>query len=89
MVARWWFVPTLLAGAAAYFLWPRTPPPPDHIEVSGTIEATQVDVASKVAGRIRRILVREGDEVRPGQVVAELEAEELEAQLAQARANLR
>lgn len=82
-------VPVLLISAAVtYVLWPRPSADPTRIEGSGTIEATQVDVAAKVSGRLLRLYVREGARVAVGQLVAELDAEELEAQLAQARAAL-
>lgn len=73
---------------AAYVLWPRAGTRDQHIEGSGTIEATQVDVTPKVAGRVARILVKEGDAVSAGQVVAELDAAELDAQVQQAEAML-
>ena len=79
-------VAALAIGAAAWFLWPRGGAHNGAIQASGTIEATQVDVASKIAGRIIKLAVREGDRVHSGQVVAELDAAEVEAQLAQARA---
>src|SRR5439155_1232404 len=69
-----------------WFLWPRGGPPNGAIQASGTIEATQVDVAPKIAGRVIKLLVREGAQVRTGQVVAELDAAEVDAQVAQARA---
>jgi HlyD family secretion protein len=78
----------LIAVAATYILWPRALADPTRIEGSGTIEATQVDVAPKVPGRLLRLHAREGARVEAGQLVAELDAEELEAQLAQARAAL-
>ncbi len=53
---------------------------------SGSIEATQVDVSPKVAGRIVRLLANEGDQVKAGQVLAELEPQEATAQVAQAQA---
>ncbi|MFA5631284.1 MAG: HlyD family efflux transporter periplasmic adaptor subunit [Porticoccaceae bacterium] len=56
---------------------------------NGRIEATEIDVAAKAAGRIRDILVREGDFVRAGQVVALMDTENLEAQLRQAQAQFR
>ena len=76
------------AIVAAYVLWPRAGTRDGRIEGSGTIEATQVDVAPKVAGSVARILVKEGDLVDAGQVVAELDAAELEAQVRQAEAAL-
>ncbi len=71
---------------AGYVLWPRGDSRNGRIEGAGTIEATEVDIAPKVPGRVVRILVREGDTVQVGQVVAELDTAELDAQLAQARA---
>jgi multidrug resistance efflux pump len=53
---------------------------------SGSIEATQVDVSPKVAGRIVRMMVSEGEHVKAGQVLAELAPQEASAQVAQAQA---
>jgi len=80
---------TLLLGIAAvaiYVALPRTRGDPNTIEGSGTIEAIQVHVAPKVAGRIVSLKVREGDRATVGQIVAELDHEELDAAVAQARA---
>lgn len=55
---------------------------------NGRIEATEIDVAAKIAGRIKDIRVREGDFVTAGQVVATIDTATLEAQLRQARAEL-
>ncbi|TMJ10190.1 MAG: hemolysin D, partial [Bacillati bacterium ANGP1] len=41
-------VAALAIGAAAWFLWPRGGAPNGAIQASGTIEATQVDVAPKI-----------------------------------------
>jgi HlyD family secretion protein len=56
---------------------------------NGRIEATEVDVATKLAGRLVDVLVQEGDRVQAGQVVARLDTDSLEAQLRQAQAELR
>lgn len=56
---------------------------------NGRIEATEVDVASKLAGRLLEIHVDEGDYVEGGQVLARMDTEVLEAQLNQARAEVR
>ena len=53
---------------------------------SGSIEATQVDVNPKVAGRVTKLLANEGDTVHAGQVLAEMEPQESQAQVDQARA---
>lgn len=60
----------------------------DLIQASGRIEVTEVNVSSKVTGRVTKRYVDEGTDVKAGQLIAELEGEELEAQLRQARAAL-
>ncbi|WAJ27819.1 HlyD family secretion protein [Antarcticirhabdus aurantiaca] len=55
---------------------------------NGRIEATQIDVASKYAGRISELLVDEGDEVAAGQIVATIASPETEAQLRGAQAQV-
>jgi len=52
----------------------------------GTVEGTEVDVNTKVPGRIVKILVNEGDRVRAGQVLAKISDDELKAKEAQAQA---
>ncbi|WP_222910055.1 HlyD family secretion protein [Pseudomonas sp. DNDY-54] len=56
---------------------------------NGRIEATEIDVATKSPGRVLEILVDEGDFVQPGQVLARMDTEVLQAQLNQARAQVR
>ncbi len=56
---------------------------------NGRIEATEIDVATKLAGRIAAIHVAEGDFVQPGQVLVEMDSEVLRAQLRQADAQVR
>lgn len=57
------------------------------LEGSGTVEARNIRVGSKVGGRILRVHVREGDLVEPGQVLVTFEDQELLAALNEARAN--
>ncbi len=60
----------------------------DVLQASGRIEVTEVNVSSKVTGRVATLHVKEGMDVRAGQPIAILEGEELEAQFRQARAAL-
>ncbi|MDD3352835.1 efflux RND transporter periplasmic adaptor subunit [Zoogloea sp.] len=53
---------------------------------NGRIEATEVDVATKMAGRVDQILVREGDFVRTGQPLARMQVQSLQAQRDEAEA---
>tara|TARA_B100002003_G_scaffold4857_1_gene4555 strand:- start:7344 stop:8414 length:1071 start_codon:yes stop_codon:yes gene_type:complete len=55
---------------------------------NGRIEATEVAIAAKAAGRVEQILVDEGDFVEAGQVVAYMDSKLLDAQLRQALAQL-
>ncbi len=67
-----WWVVGLLAVAAIVAWWLLRPAGvPEGFAVSnGRIEATEVDIASKIAGRIDTILVKEGQFVREGEVLA-------------------
>jgi HlyD family secretion protein len=92
--ARRWARPALIAvsvvavaAAAGYFLRPHGLPP-GIVSGNGRLEATEVDVAAKIPGRIRDVLVDEGDYVRAGQVVAHIDTENLQAQRAEAVAQL-
>jgi HlyD family secretion protein len=55
---------------------------------NGRIEATEVDIATKLAGRISDELVDEGDLVTAGQVLAHMDVESLDAQRREAVAKL-
>lgn len=48
---------------------------------NGRLEAIEVDVATKIAGRLSELVPREGDMVEAGAVVARLDADDLRAQL--------
>ena len=55
---------------------------------NGRIEATEVDISAKMPGRVKDILVNEGDLVKSEQVVAHIDASAMQAQLDQAQAQL-
>jgi HlyD family secretion protein len=82
----------VLVVAVGAFLYYRFSQNQNHqatrIPVSGNIEATTVDVAFKIPGKIEKLLVEEGDRVREGQLIAVLEHNDLLAQKAQAEASL-
>lgn len=56
---------------------------------NGRIEAVETHVAAKTAGRLKEILVREGDFVSAGQPVALMDTRSLEAEREQMQAQLR
>lgn len=73
-----------LAAVAAYSMgWFRRE---NGLAGSGTVEARNIRVGSKVGGRIDKILVREGDSVEAGQTLITFDDQELAASLAQSRA---
>src|SRR5690554_2533407 len=79
----------VIVALAAWYGWQNlkdTGPGPGFASGNGRIEATEVDVAAKLGGRIEEILVREGDFVKQGQPLARMQITTLEAQLAEARA---
>ncbi|NPV92874.1 MAG: HlyD family efflux transporter periplasmic adaptor subunit [Firmicutes bacterium] len=51
-----------------------------NITATGTIEATRVELSTKSSGTIRTMTVKAGDIVAPGQLVAELQRNDLVAQ---------
>jgi HlyD family secretion protein len=59
------------------------------VSVTGTIEATQVDVSVKITGRILERLVKEGDTVSRGQLLVRLDDSELGADVKRQEAALR
>lgn len=78
----------LLGYVASHYV--LTEQVPDDIAFgNGRTEATEIAISAKAAGRIRDILVNEGDFVTAGQVLAYIDSESLSAQLAQAQAQQR
>ena len=55
-------------------------------EVWGRTEAREVDINSKIAGRVVELLVKEGDVVKKGQVLARMDKREIIAEVNQAKA---
>lgn len=59
---------------------------PVPLEIQGEVEATQIQVASKLIGRIDSLTVKKGDEVIPGMLLFTISSPELEAKFSQASA---
>jgi HlyD family secretion protein len=78
----------ILAAAALLSLAGcRQPEPSNMLRVSGQVEATEVQVAPEVGGRIVELRVSEGDRVRQGDFVARLDARDAELQINRVRAD--
>ena len=77
---------SILAAMVAVTAACQARPPADRVRVSGQVEATDVQVASQVAGRLLDRKVAEGDKVQKGAVVALLDTADTELALTRARA---
>lgn len=55
----------------------------------GRADAKEIDVNSKIAGRVVALYVKEGNTVKEGQVIARIDKRSLEAQKAEAEASIR
>lgn len=90
---------TLLIGAAfcilvgaIWLLWSHMHSetlPADFASSNGRLEATEINIATKSAGRLAEVSVREGEYVKKGQVLARMDTAQLVANLRQAQAEQR
>jgi len=76
----------VLAVAAWYAL--RPPPAQDGLTLYGNVDIRQVSLAFDGSDRVARMRVEEGDKVKAGEVLAELDGRALRLQQAQARARI-
>jgi HlyD family secretion protein len=76
-------------AAGVYFGWrllaPRGPGA-GFVNGNGRIEATEIDIATKLGGRVQDVLVNEGDFVTQGQTLAHMRIDTLDAQRREAQA---
>ena len=72
------FLLVLLAIAAGYYFY-STDRTSDTVLI-GIVDANQVIVSSKIMGRIEKLYVDEGSKVKAGDLIAEIDSAELEAQ---------
>lgn len=87
---RWLVVALLLVlvggGIVAWYVYKPRDGSDAFAVGNGRIEATEVDVAAKLAGRLLAVLVREGDDVTEGQTLARMDTKVLDADLREAEA---
>lgn len=72
-------VALILIGVIALSAWALSHRHPGTHSVSGTIEVDEAHVASRYGGRVKKLYVQEGDTLKDGQPIVELEAAELQA----------
>lgn len=81
-----------IVAAAGYLIWQFLQPKPLPAGIAsgnGRIEAVEIDIAAKTAGRVKLILANEGDFVKAGDTLATMDTSVLEAQLREAEAQLK
>jgi HlyD family secretion protein len=73
----------LIAAGAGGVWWLHSAPelPPGIAWGNGRVEADEIDIDTKFAGRVAKLFVDEGDMVTPGQVVAVMDTQDLQATL--------
>lgn len=100
MSKKWWIAVAVVLAAAGggTYAWRHRPlnlalvqptrgPAVDAVYAAGSVEPTVTQpIASKVMGRLTAVLVDEGDTVRKGQVLARLEAGDLQSSVDEAQA---
>ena len=78
---------SLLVPTAGLLLTACGKRPEAHLKLSGNIEVVQVEASFRVAGRVLERPVEEGQVVQAGQLLARLEARDLEQQVAMRQAD--
>jgi HlyD family secretion protein len=81
-------VPLLVVAALGWYGFHRWRLATAPYEWSGTVEAHTISLGSRAGGRVKQVLVKEGDRVKPGDAIVVLEAGDWPAQLQQAEAQL-
>jgi len=85
------FIGVILLAVLGFFAWQYFDSDTQDATVisgNGRIEAVEIDVAVKTAGRLKDVLVHEGEFITTGQVLALMDTQSLEAQRQQAEAQL-
>lgn len=80
----------IIIGILAFVLWQSymQHKKKDIISGNGRIEATEINIAPRYAGQIKKLLVKEGDYVKAGQILVYMDPDVLEAQLREAKGKL-
>lgn len=76
------------AGGLGIFYWQVREARADVVETWGMADAKEININSKVSGRVVSLLVDEGDAVKSGQVIARIDSDYQEPQQRQAQSTL-
>ena len=79
-----------VGGGGGWYWWQQqlNALPPGIAQANGRLEAEQVEITTKLAGRIAVVLAKEGDMVHAGEVLARMDTSTLGAELAAAKAQV-
>ena len=85
-IKKYWlgFVVLFLVVIAAYFIYLKLNPkklPPNLVMGTGRIDGDLININTKYPGRLKLLTVDEGDRITKGQLIAQLQSKEYEAQL--------
>jgi HlyD family secretion protein len=91
---RRWLKPTLLLialllggiGVATWWLYPRDVLPPGIASGNGRLEADEIDIDTKYAGRVASLFADEGDLTKAGEVLVKMDTRDIEASLKKSQA---
>lgn len=78
----------LIVVSMAGLFYTRKGKKAETIRTTGIVEGIEVNLSSKVSGRISKLCCKEGDRVEEGQIAFELDSEDLRASVEQARARI-
>jgi len=82
----------LVLGTVIYFVWRSATRTEGYtggdVQTTGIIDAVHVQLGYKVGGRLAAVPVTEGDDVKSGQLVGQMETDDLDIQVQSARATL-
>ena len=79
----------IVTSASSWYYLNQSDPLTGFASGNGRLEATEIDIATKLQGRVAEILADEGEWVESGQVLARMDTKTLQAQLRQNEAGVR
>lgn len=84
-IKNYWavFIPIIVLVIALIYLFQNKSPETQKEAVIGMVDAEFVDVSPSLPGRVVELLVKEGDDVKEGQIVAQMKTSEIETIQAQ------
>lgn len=84
-IKNYWavFIPIIVLVIALIYLFQNKSPESNKEAIIGMVDAEFVDVSPSLPGRVIELLIKEGDDVKEGQVVAQMKTSEIETIQAQ------